>query len=107
AIPETLLEYELFGQERGAYPVAMERRIGAFERSRGGTILLDEVGDLSPALQARILRVLRGRSLDGAGTADSPGHARVLATTHRDLERSVAEGRFREDLYQRLHVVAI
>ena len=108
AIPETLLESELFGHEKGAFTGAMVRRIGRFERASGGTIFLDEIGDMSLPLQAKILRVLQEREIErvgGSGTV--PVDVRLIAATHRDLEQDVRTGRFREDLYYRLAVIVV
>jgi DNA-binding NtrC family response regulator len=108
AIPETLLESELYGHERGAFTGAQARRIGRFEQAHGGTIFLDEIGDLSPGTQAKLLRVLQERTIqrvggDGAIAVD----ARVLAATNRSLETDIQEHKFREDLFYRLSVVTI
>ncbi|MBZ5496713.1 MAG: sigma-54 dependent transcriptional regulator [Acidobacteriia bacterium] len=108
SIPETLLEAELFGHERGAFTGATQRRIGKFEFADGGTIFLDEIGDLSPSTQAKMLRVLQDHCVERLGSNITiPLDVRVLAATNRDLEGAVREGRFREDLYYRLNVVAI
>jgi two-component system nitrogen regulation response regulator GlnG len=108
AIPETLLESELFGHELGAFTGATRRRIGKFEQCDGGTILLDEIGDMAPALQAKILRVLQEQSFERLGSNETVRtNVRVLAATNRNLEKLVAEGRFRQDLYYRLKVVTI
>jgi two-component system nitrogen regulation response regulator NtrX len=105
AIPATLLESELFGHERGAFTGAVARRLGRFEQAAGGTLLLDEIGDMPLELQAKLLRVLEGREIERLG-GDAPVavDARVLAATHRDLRQAVAEGHFRQDLYFRLAV---
>jgi two-component system response regulator FlrC len=108
AIPDNLLESELFGHERGAFTGAAERRIGKFELAKGGTILLDEIGEMSVALQAKLLRVLQEKEIDRIGgnkpiTVD----VRVIATTNKDLYRECMEGRFREDLYYRLNVFPV
>jgi nitrogen regulation protein NR(I) len=108
AIPQTLLESELFGHERGAFTGARNRRIGRFEQATGGTIFLDEIGDLSPHTQAKLLRVLQEKCLQRVGGDDTiPVDVRVLAATHRDLEAAIQEKEFREDLYFRLSVVTI
>lgn len=108
AIPEHLLESELFGHEKGAFTGAVGRRIGRFERATAGTLFLDEIGDMSLALQAKILRALQEREIERVGGAGPiPVDVRVIAATHRDLEAHVRAGRFREDLYYRLAVVVI
>ena len=108
AIPETLLEAELFGHERGAFTGAGQRRIGKFEFADGGTIFLDEIGELAPSTQAKLLRVLQDRAIERLGSnLTIPLDVRVLAATNRDLARAVQEGRFREDLYYRLNVVTL
>ena len=108
AIPETLLESELFGHERGAFTGADVRRIGRFEQANGGTLFLDEIGDMSINTQAKLLRVLQEKYIHRLGGREAiPIDARVLAATHRDLEASLRERNFREDLYYRLSVVVI
>lgn len=103
AIPEALIESELFGHERGAFTGAGGRRIGQFERAQGGTLFLDEIGDMPVALQAKLLRVLQERELQRVGGAATiPVDIRVIAATHRDLERDAETGAFRVDLYYRL-----
>jgi DNA-binding NtrC family response regulator len=107
-IPETLIESELFGHERGAFTDAVERRIGRFEAASGGTLFLDEVGELAPAMQPKLLRALQERRIERiGGNTPIEVDVRVIAATHRDLERDVAAGRFRADLFYRLHVVPI
>jgi DNA-binding NtrC family response regulator len=108
AIPETLLESELFGHERGSFTGAHSRRIGRFEQAQGGTIFLDEIGDLSPGTQAKLLRVLQEKHIQRVGGNELlPVDARILAATHLDLESALQEKEFREDLYYRLSVVTI
>jgi len=108
ALPENLLETELFGHERGAFTGAVGRKAGRFEMAEGGTIFLDEIGELTPSLQAKLLRVLQERTFERVGGAETiAGNFRVLAATNRDLEASVREQVFREDLYYRLNVVRI
>jgi len=108
AIPETLLESELFGHERGAFTGADAKRIGRFEQADGGTIFLDEIGDLTPGTQAKLLRVLQEKTVQRLGGKETLSvDVRVIAATHRDLETAISEKQFREDLYYRLNVVAI
>ena len=108
AIPETLLESELFGHERGAFTGADTRRIGRFEQAQGGTLFLDEIGDLSPGTQAKLLRVLQEKGFQRLGGRETISvDVRVLAATHRDLEAAIREKLFREDLFFRLSVVVI
>jgi nitrogen regulation protein NR(I) len=108
AIPETLLESELFGHERGAFTGADTRRIGRFEQAHRGTIFLDEVGEMSLSTQAKLLRVLQEKCIQRLGGRETiPLDVRVIAATHRDLEAGLAEKSFREDLYYRLKVVVI
>jgi DNA-binding NtrC family response regulator len=106
AIPENLLESELFGHEKGAFTGAVARRIGKFEEANNGTILLDEISEMDPRLQAKLLRILQEREIDRVGGKKPvPVNVRVLATSNRNMEQSVAKGEFREDLYFRLNVV--
>jgi two-component system nitrogen regulation response regulator GlnG len=108
AIPEQLLESELFGHEQGAFTGAHRRRIGKFEQCDGGTLFLDEIGDMPPDLQAKILRVLQEQHFERLGGNEAvQTHVRVLAATNHDLEKLVAQGRFRTDLYYRLKVVTV
>jgi two-component system response regulator HydG len=108
ALPEGLLESELFGHEKGAFTGAVARHIGMFERASGGTLLLDEIGELSPELQAKLLRALQERRLERVGgTKTVPVDLRVIAATNRDLEHEVQRGRFRADLFYRLNVLSI
>jgi DNA-binding NtrC family response regulator len=108
ALPVELLESELFGHERGAFTGAWKTRIGRFEQADGGTIFLDEVGDMSPAVQTKLLRVLEERRFERVGGSETIAvDLRVIAATNVDLTRAIAEGRFREDLYYRLNVVEI
>jgi nitrogen regulation protein NR(I) len=108
AIPENLLESELFGHERGAFTGAELRRIGRFEQANTGTLFLDEIGDLPPNTQVKLLRVLQQQTFQRVGGAEAISvDVRVIAATHRNLEAMIHEGRFREDLYHRLNVVCI
>ena len=108
AIPPSLITSELFGHEKGAFTGATQRRLGRFESANGGTIFLDEVGDLPPEIQIALLRVLQEREIERVGSNKAiPVDVRVLAATHRHLDTLVAEGKFREDLLYRLSVVPI
>jgi DNA-binding NtrC family response regulator len=108
AIPDSLLESELFGYERGAFTGAQGRRIGRFEQASGGTLFLDEIGDLNASTQGKLLRVLQERCIQRLGSAANiEVDVRVLAATHRDLEAAIKEREFREDLFYRLSVVTI
>jgi two-component system, NtrC family, response regulator AtoC len=108
ALSAELLESELFGHERGAFTGAHKMKIGRLEQADGGTIFLDEIGDMSPALQTKLLRALEQRSFERVGgLATIHVDLRVVAATNQDLPRAIAEGRFREDLYYRLNVVEV
>jgi two-component system nitrogen regulation response regulator GlnG len=108
AIPEQLLESELFGHERGAFTGAVNQRVGKFEQCRGGVIFLDEIGDMTAATQTKILRVLQSRKFERVGgNASIDADVRVIAATNKVLEQAVAAGEFREDLFYRLHGVRI
>ncbi|TSA56584.1 MAG: sigma-54-dependent Fis family transcriptional regulator [Planctomycetaceae bacterium] len=108
AIPEELLESELFGHEKGAFTGAIRTRIGRFELAQEGSIFLDEIGDMSPSLQVKLLRVIQEKQFErigGMSTIDAD--TRIIAATHRNLEEAVKEGKFREDLYYRINVIPI
>lgn len=108
AIPENLLESELFGHEKGSFTGATGRRIGKFEEADGGTLLMDEVSEMHPLLQAKLLRAIQEKEITRVGSNDPVKvNVRIIATSNRDLEKSVQKGEFREDLYFRLNVVNI
>ncbi len=108
ALPENLIESELFGHEKGAFTGAIQRRQGRFELANGGTLFLDEIGDISTAVQVRLLRVLQEKVFERVGGAESiHSNVRVVTATRRDLEKAIVDGRFREDLYFRLNVFPI
>jgi two-component system response regulator HydG len=107
AIPETILEAELFGHERGAFTGALSRRDGRFAKAAGGTLFLDEIGELSPSVQVKLLRVLQEGEYEPVGGDTVRADVRILAATNKDLRAEVAAGRFREDLFYRLNVIAI
>jgi DNA-binding NtrC family response regulator len=105
ALPDTLAESELFGHEKGAFTGAVQTRLGAFERANGGTLFLDELGELSLAIQAKLLRAIEAKEIRRVGGNDVKRlNVKLVAATHRNLEEEVAAGRFREDLYYRLVV---
>src|SRR5262249_30251392 len=105
AIPESLLESELFGHEKGSFTGAYHRRVGKFEQCSGGTLFLDEIGDMTPLTQTKLLRVLQEQTFERVGGNDTiQTDVRLIAATNRNLERLVATGRFRKDLYYRLNV---
>lgn len=108
AIPDDLLESELFGYAKGAFTGATSNKIGRIQYADGGTLFLDEIGDMKPALQAKLLRVLQEKEFEPVGSLKAtPVDTRILAATHRDLEQLVSEGQFREDLYYRLSVIPL
>ncbi len=108
AIPSELLESELFGHEKGAFTGALNARKGRFELAEGGTIFLDEIGDMNPVMQVKLLRVLQERVYERVGSCSSQAcNVRIIAATHRNLEERIAQGSFREDLYYRLNVVPV
>ncbi len=108
AIPETLLESELFGHEKGAFTGAIQKRLGRFEEADGGSIFLDEIGDLSPSTQVKLLRILQDKEFQRLGSNTSlKTDVRVITATHRNLEEAIQRGLFREDLYYRLNVISI
>jgi Nif-specific regulatory protein len=108
ALPESLIEAELFGHEKGAFTGAISRKKGRFELAEGGTLFLDEIGDLSPAMQVKLLRVLQEREFERVGGTETiKVNVRLIAATNVDLEQAVQDGRFRSDLYYRLNVFSI
>ncbi len=108
AIPEDLLESELFGHEKGAFTGAIRNRMGRFELAQGGTIFLDEIGDMSPALQVKVLRVIQEKQFERIGGVKTiNADVRIIAATNQNLEKAVAEKRFREDLFYRINVIPI
>ena len=108
AIPENLIESELFGHEKGSFTGATERRIGKFERANGGTLFLDEIGTLNPGAQAKLLRVLQEMEVERVGGSKTIRvDVRIIAATNKDLEKSIKDGTFREDLYYRLNIFPI
>ncbi len=108
AMAETLLESELFGHEKGSFTGAIQRRVGRFEEAEGGTIFLDEIGDLSPTIQVKLLRILQEKEFQRVGSnLTLKADVRVIAATHRNLEEAIKKGHFREDLYYRLNVISI
>lgn len=108
AIPESLIESELFGHEKGSFTGAIAQRKGRFEQANGGTLFLDEIGDLPPVMQVKLLRVLQERRIERVGGAETITiDVRLVTATHRSLEKLVAQGTFREDLYYRLNVIKI
>jgi DNA-binding NtrC family response regulator len=108
ALPETLIESELFGYERGAFTGAAQQKKGKFELASGGTLFLDEIGDMNPVTQAKVLRALENRTIERlGGTQPIPVDVRVISATHRNLTAEIRAGKFREDLFYRLRVVAI
>src|SRR5215471_436851 len=108
ALPENLIESELFGYERGAFTGAAQQKKGKFELAHGGTLFLDEIGDMSPVTQAKVLRALENRTIERLGGSQSiPVDVRVISATHRDLPAEITAGKFREDLFYRLRVITI
>jgi transcriptional regulator with PAS, ATPase and Fis domain len=108
ALPENLIESELFGYEKGAFTGAAQQRKGKFELASGGTIFLDEIGDMSPVTQAKVLRALENRTVERLGGSRAiEVDVRVISATHRNLPEAIGEGRFREDLFYRLRVVTL
>jgi len=108
AVPSELMESELFGHEKGAFTGAIKRRTGRFEQADGGTLLLDEISEMTPALQAKLLRVLQEREFERVGGTETIHvDVRIISTTNRDLKQEIEKGRFREDLFYRLNVIPI
>jgi len=108
ALPETLIESELFGYERGAFTGAAQQKKGRFEQAHGGTLFLDEIGDMNQVTQSKVLRALENRTIERlGGTQSIPVDARVISATHRNLPHAIRDGKFREDLFYRLRVVTI
>src|SRR4029079_18673801 len=107
AIPETILEAELFGYDRGAFTGALARREGRFARASGGTLFLDEIGELAPSVQVKLLRVLQEGEYEPVGGDTVRADVRIVAATNKDLRAEVSAGRFREDLFYRLNVIAV
>ncbi len=108
AIPENLLESELFGHAKGSFTGAVQRKRGLFEEAEGGTLFLDEIGDMNPQLQSKLLRVIQERKVRAVGdNVDKPVNVRIVAATHKDLKVAIKESRFREDLFYRLSVIPI
>src|SRR5215470_30774 len=108
ALPETLIESELFGYERGAFTGAAQQKKGKFELANGGTLFLDEIGDMNPVTQAKVLRALENRTVERlGGTQSIPVDVRVISATHRDLPAEIRNGKFREDLFYRLRVISV
>jgi len=107
ALPESILEAELFGHERGAFTGAVSRREGRFAKAAGGTLFLDEIGELSPSIQVKLLRVLQEGEYEPIGGDTVRADSRIVAATNRDLRAEIEKGRFREDLFYRLNVIAI
>src|SRR5271156_4478952 len=108
ALPETLIESELFGYERGAFTGAAQQKKGRFEQAHGGTLFLDEIGDMNPVTQSKVLRALENRTIERlGGTQTIPVDVRVISATHRNLPQAIRDGKFREDLFYRLRVITI
>ena len=108
ALPETLLESELFGHEKGAFTNAVKRKLGRFELADGGSLFLDEIGDISPAVQVKLLRVLQEKEFERVG-GEAPVRVdvRIISATNKDLQKEMEAGRFREDLFYRLHILPL